>query len=332
MYRSTSQGLVAALIVIVFCVVCFAQTPPLEIDAKVHGHFRFVVYGDTRFTDPADKEAANPDVRRQLVSAIAETRPRFIVFGGDIAYNGDRANDWKVYDSETTVWRERKIPVFPALGNHDLHGDIHTALANYFARFPALKENRFYAVHAGHCLLLTLDSSLDEVSGPQGDWLRERLEHLPKSVDFVFIVLHHPPYTSSSDAKTYGGGHSARSAEQKLAAYLEEAQKTLRAHIVVFSGHVHNYERHEHGGVIYFVTGGGGAHAYPITRAPDDPFQSLEVNYHYLMVEVRGHRLKVTINRVEMKDGLASWTQPDSLAIPNAVSSHHSNIFQRLFH
>jgi hypothetical protein len=119
--------------------------------------------------------------------------------------------------------------------------------------------------------------------------------------------------------------------EQGLAAYLEEAQKKLRAHIVVFSGHVHNYERHEHGGVTYFVTGGGGAHAYPITRAPDDPFQSLEVNYHYLLVDVRGHKLKVTINRIEMKDGLASWTQPDMLRIPSTVSSHHANIFQRLF-
>jgi hypothetical protein len=56
------------------------------------------------------------------------------------------------------------------------------------------------------------------------------------------------------------------------------------------------------------------------------------VNYHYLLVEVKGHQLKVTINRVEMKEGLASWTQPDSLAIPTAVASHHRNLFQRLFH
>ena len=73
-------------------------------------------------------------------------------------------------------------------------------------------------------------------------------------MDFVFIVLHHPPYTSSSDAKTFGGGHSARSQEQKLAKTLEARQQNLRARIVVFSGHVHNYERHEHGGVTYFVT------------------------------------------------------------------------------
>jgi hypothetical protein len=50
------------------------------------------------------------------------------------------------------------------------------------------------------------------------------------------------------------------------------------------------------------------------------------------MVEVRGHQLKVTIKRVEMKEGLASWTQPDAVALPASASSHHANIFSRLFH
>jgi Icc-related predicted phosphoesterase len=163
--------------------------------------------------------------------------------------------------------------------------------------------------------MLTLDSALDELTGPQGEWLKQQLTHLPTGVDFVFIVMHHPPYTSSSDAKTFGGGHSARSPEQQLAAYLEEQQPKLRARIVVFAGHVHNYERHEHGGVTYFVSGGGGAHAYPITRAADDLFQSKEVNYHYLLVEVKGGKLKATMNRLEMKDGAAQWTKPDSITI-----------------
>jgi len=166
---------------------------------------------------------------------------------------------------------------------------------------------------------------------PQGEWLQSQIENLPKSINFVFIVLHHPPYTSSSDEKTYGGGHSARSPEQKLAVYLETERPKLRAQIVVFAGHVHNYERHEHGGVTYFVTGGGGAHAYPIPRAPDDPFQSHEVNYHYLLVEVHGRKLKVTVNRLELKEGLASWTHPDLLAL-SSPKSERRNIFQRLFH
>jgi len=50
---------------------------------------------------------------------------------------------------------------------------------------------------------------------------------------------------------------------------LEARQAHAPFRIVVFNGHVHNYERHEHGGITYFVTGGGGAHAYPIERAAD---------------------------------------------------------------
>jgi len=117
----------------------------------------------------------------------------------------------------------------------------------------------------------------------------------------------------------FSGGHSARSQEQKLAKALEARQQNLRARIVVFSGHVHNYERHEHGGVTYFVTGGAGAHAYPIARAKDDPFQSKEVNYHYLTVEVgrevdRGS-LKITMHRLDLTTGKALWTEPDSVTI-----------------
>ena len=208
-----------------------------------------------------------------------------------------------------------------------MHGDEKVALANYFQRFPDLKDSRYYSVRAANTLMLVLDSSQDETSGPQGQWLAQKLDHLPGDVDFVFLVLHHPPYTSSSDANLLGGGHSARSHEQQLAKSLEARQQNLRARIVVFSGHVHNYERHEHGGVTYFVTGGAGAHAYPIERARDDPFQSKEVNYHYLQVEVDRGSLKITMNRLDMTSGKAVWTQPDSVTItaPAAKAAAGSN-------
>jgi Icc-related predicted phosphoesterase len=310
------------VILVLTCVACSRshlqaspETQPVELQLQVSPPFHFVVYGDSRFHDPKDTEAANPPVRQTLVRAIAQTDPAFVSFGGDIVYNGDDADDWKVWDSETAVWRERKIPVYPALGNHDLHGNEKVALANYFQRFPDLNNSRYYSVRIANALLLVLDSSLDEIAGPQGQWLSQKLDNVPGNVDFVFIVLHHPPYTSSSDEKKFGGGHSARSPEHKLAQTLEARQQNLRARIVVFSGHVHNYERHEHGGVTYFVTGGAGAHAYPIERAADDPFRSKEVNYHYLQVEVDHGSLKITMHRLDLTSGTAAWTQPDSVAI-----------------
>lgn len=292
-----------------------AQTQPADLHLNQNNRIHFIAYGDTRFTDPADTNAANPEARRELVKAIASAHPDFVTFSGDITYNGNDPTDWKVYDSETAIWRKKHIRVYPALGNHDLHGDLNVSLANYFQRYPELDHSLYYSVSMGNALMLTLDSALDETSGAQGDWLRNKIDAVPASVDFVIIVLHHPPYTSSSDEKKFGGGHSVRAAEQALARFLEERQTKMRARIVVFAGHVHNYEHHEHGGVTYFVTGGGGAHAYPIERQPTDLFQSKEINYHYIDATVEPGKMVATMNRLELKNGVASWTQPETVTI-----------------
>jgi Icc-related predicted phosphoesterase len=296
-------------------VSAFAQSQPAALELKTPIPFRFVAFGDTRFHDPSDTKTANPEIRRALVAAIAQENPVFISIGGDIVLDGDNSKDWQVWDAETSLWRERKIPVYPAIGNHELHGDLNTALANYFQRFPELQKNRFYSTRVANSLMLVLDSNLDEFTGPQGAWLAAQLDHLPADVDFVFFVFHHPPYTSSSDEKIYGGGHSARPTEQALAKMLEERQQRTRARFVVFSGHVHNYERHEHGGVTYFVTGGGGAHPYLIPRAPDDLYKDMGINYHYLLVEVDHTAAKITVHKVEIKDGSPVWSTPDSVTI-----------------
>ena len=297
-----------------------AQTVTTSLDVKISVPFRFVAYGDTRFHDPNDTAAADPAARIALVHAVADAHPAFICFTGDIVYKGSDANDWKIFDRETRIWREKNIPVFPALGNHEFHGDEKIALADYFQRFPDLNGSRYYSVRAANTLLLVLDSSDEEVKGSQGKWLKGKLDDLPSDVDFVFLMLHHPPYTSSS-TKMLGQGHSARPQELALAKLLEERQGHIHARFIVLSGHVHNYERHEHGGVIYFVSGGGGAHAYPIERAPDDPYQSREVNYHYLLIEVDHEQLTVTMNRLQFVKGKAVWTQPDSLKITFASAA-----------
>jgi Icc-related predicted phosphoesterase len=324
--RVSRKCLHFSLILLTCLVSATAQTKPVDLQLRLRTPFSFVAYGDTRFTDPTDTQAANAEVRRTLVNAIAEANPAFISIGGDIAYSGDQAADWKVWDSETEIWRQRGIPVLPVLGNHDLKNNQAAALKNYFERFPQLKESRYYSMRAANILMLVLDSSQDEVSGQQGEWLVAKMDNVPGDVDFVIVVLHHPPYSSSSDSKAYGGGHTSRTAEHKLAEFLEQRQQSMRSRIVVFSGHVHNYERHEHGGVSYFVTGGGGAHAYPIERAPGDPFQSKDVNYHYLLVEVAPKKLTVTMDRLELKDGKPSWTKADNVAIvaPDAAGAVHA--------
>ena len=302
------------LLLLVFCAAaCLAQNQPVELTAPVGTASRFAFFSDSRFTDPKNTRDSNAAIRQTLVRAITEAHPAFVSIGGDIVYHGDDANDWKTWYAETAAWREQHIPVYPVLGNHDLSGG-KLALENYFQRFPELRNNRYYSVRAKNALLLVLDSSLSEVSGPQGEWLLKKLDSIPADVDFV-LVLHHPPYTSSSDDKEFGGGHSARSEEQELGKMLEKRQQSTHARFAVFSGHVHNYERHEHSGVTYFVSGGGGAHAYRISRAAGDLFRDNNINYHFLLVEVERGRLHVAMNRVELENGKSKWTTPDTATI-----------------
>ena len=83
-----------------------STTPsPAELQLKVSTPLRFVAYGDTRFHDPKDTEAANPVARVTLVQAIASVNPAFICFSGDIVYNGQDEDDWKVCTARNSLCR-----------------------------------------------------------------------------------------------------------------------------------------------------------------------------------------------------------------------------------
>ena len=69
-----------------------------------------------------------------------------------------------------------------------------------------------------------------------------------------------------------------------LRGILEAHLHALHAKVVVFNGHIHNYERFERNGVEYVVSGGGGAEPYPLLfRGSADLYRdSAFPVYHYL--------------------------------------------------
>jgi hypothetical protein len=274
--------------------------------------FTFVAYGDIRFTDPTNTGVSDPEARRALVRRIAELKPAFVTITGDLVLKGANSADWDVWQVETKPWRDAGIQVFPVLGNHDLSGDPQAA--NFFAHVPELKNRRWYSVRAGNALLLMLNSNSDAPDGEQWDWFAQQIAAVPDDVDFVVVSMHHPPYTRSSPL-TVGGGHSARPNEEKLARVLEQQQETMRARIMVLAGHVHNYERYEHNGVMYIVTGGGGATPYKISRSPQDPYHEPGPAYHFMRFSVDGHVLHAEMVKLDLQKGQSSWAVKDSFQL-----------------
>ena len=275
-----------------------------------------IAYGDMRFTDPANVTVTNPKVRRWLVDRIATEHPNALLLSGDVPYSGSEVNDYTVFHQETSPWREAKLHVYPAMGNHELHGDEVREPKNWWGAFPELKGRRWYSVEAGNAYILSLDSNLPLTAGSrQRVWLDDQLAHLPKSTQFIFVSLHHPPVADSIEGNH---SHDVRANEHELALALEKQATQSKAQIIVIAGHIHNYQRFLQNGVIYLVSGGGGAKPYPIARTPADKFQDPAFpNYHYLKFVFDGKELQATMYRVKTPEASeATWEIKDTFTIP----------------
>lgn len=292
-----------------------AEAPRFEVPARDDGYaLTFVVYGDTRFT--RHEGVVNAPARRALVDKIAAENPAAILIGGDLVYEGDTPDDYETYRSETQQWASRKIPVFPALGNHEFRGctdDVSACLENWWNTFTSLRPYRWYSVTIGETLrVVMLDSDAHLRPGSeQRTWFEQQISsaNTDPRIKFILIMLHYPPvrdpfYPTMLD-------------EKEVARYLAKRAHALRVQVVVVGSHVHNYERYSRDGVTYLVSGGGGAKPVPAARMFGELSKlRTSVNYHYIRFSLESDRLSGTMVRFEAADSSADpWSEPDRFEV-----------------
>jgi 3',5'-cyclic AMP phosphodiesterase CpdA len=283
-------------------------------DVQLHAPPTFVVYGDMRFTDPAETDASNPRARLALVGRIATEPVDAVFLTGDVPWHGGDPRDYQQLTLETAPWRELQMRVYPVLGNHEFQGCVEAAcLASWWQAFPALRGQRWYAVALGSRLrVLALDSNAPLVPGSeQRTWLERELQSLPPQVRFVMLLLHHPPVADE-------GVLVVRANERSLASYLASVAPRSAARLVVIAGHVHNYERFERGGVVYVISGGGGARPHPVIRGWADRYRTKGFpNFHYIRFTLHGGRLSAEMIRLEdpAADAPHTWAVRDRFEV-----------------
>lgn len=280
---------------------------------------RFVVYGDMRFTAASEQTASVPSARQALIAGIAADAPAAVLLTGDVPWHGGSVGDYAVFRDETAPWRERGLPVYAALGNHEFYQCAEAeCLENWWNAFPALRGRRWYSVAIGSRLVaiaLDTDASL-EAGGVQRAWLDAELARLPRSVDFVVLFMHHPPVADPQTGSH--ADHNPRPNERALAAYLGEAAARSRVRFVVCAGHIHNYERREQDGIVYLVSGGGGARPVEVVRDAADRYQGPgSPNFHYLRFTLEGEVLRGEMLRLEDFDAATPgrWLRRDAFEL-----------------
>ncbi|HVO31353.1 MAG TPA: metallophosphoesterase [bacterium] len=263
-----------------YCVRRSGVTAPARLEslpspgARTH----FVVFGDTR----SDAEAHS-----RISRAILAENPDAVVNTGDLVENGTVDAQWRDF-----LRIEHDLlagtPLLAVPGNHD-ERDLgnRTLLERYFPRAP------WFEATVGAVRLLFLDSNraLDAGSA-QGKWLRERLavavaDRDAGRVHWIATVEHHPAFSSAHHG-------SDPSVQRELVPLFAQYHVDL-----ALSGHDHDYERIEHGGVTWIVTGGGGAPLYAFGAVPVEGSVVRSMTHHYLVVDADAKALAVRVVDVD---------------------------------
>jgi acid phosphatase type 7 len=266
---------------------------------------RMVGYGDMRFTDPSVKIGTNPRVRKWLAQRVAEENPEVLLLTGDMPYVGASDADWQVFQNETAAWRKQQILQLPTIGNHEVRGGNAPGIANYLKNFPGIEAHRWYSVLIGSIEVISLDmTSPSGGTRPQATWFAAQLDHLPTQVDFLFI-LYHTPWVVDEQSKLFTNLPSKEALT--LRHLLEIHLHKMHAKVIVFNGHIHNYERFERNGVEYVTSGGGGAEPYPLLfRGSEDLYRDTAFPvYHYLTLDYRDRKLHAVMWKVKDPDAEA---------------------------
>jgi 3',5'-cyclic AMP phosphodiesterase CpdA len=244
--------------------------------------FSFLAYGDSR---------TDPDAHRAVVEAMRRVPSDFLVNTGDMVALGDDEDDWRVFfQIETPLLRERCV--FAAVGNHELTNPSPEGglpFLQYFAPIePGGREaSRLHATFRWGNSRFFLLNAMDAWTGDQKAWLTRALEEAKREPGLVhrFALMHHGPYSSGPH------GDNKRLRKEGIIELLRDGGVEL-----VLAGHDHAYERGEHEGLRYLVTGGAGAPLYP-KKQRSKATQVFESVHHFVKLAVDGERVTATVHK-----------------------------------
>jgi len=317
-FLSKACGVVCVLLALPMAAYCRSPQAPVysgDLSSR-QGFDWFAVVGDTQRTSLWEFWREQNDAAREAVlQEIAAENPAFVLHLGDMVFRGASELQWQRFDQSAAPIRERGIPVFPVLGNHEFYGPNEHALRNYFARFPDLAERRRTAFRFRSVGIILLDSDFKNMEAAQRDeqrewYLRQMREYQgDPDVALILVACHHPPYTNStvvSDDK--------RVQEDFAGAFMATPKARL-----FFSGHCHSYEHFVVGDKHFMVSGGGGGPRHHLRRRAEDVWHSdtykgkAPRQFHFCRIWPRADGVRVQM--VGLDGTLTSWSPGEEFVV-----------------
>lgn len=286
-----------------------------QIAAGASTAFSFAVFGDW---GEVDAEGSNPE-QANLMAELADSGVRFAVTTGDTAYPGGTQTNYgdlrqagsnisAIFGPQFWTVAGSSVPLFNVQGNHGFNSvgilnwpqdravstsggryemDTYcctngTASANY--------PSTWYAFDAGNARFYVLEAAWSDFNdgaatpyqndydnhwtpaSAEYQWLKADLEAHPGGLKFAF--WHYPMYSDNPTENSSLLLRGADSLEGLLAANGVD---------IGFNGHAHIYERNKEpaGGIVTYLTGGGGGHLEPVGGLGCSSFDAYAIGWSY---------------------------------------------------
>ncbi len=268
-----SNGVKILLVTGAFCLPSFLSyagpikdvNQSLKQVQSIERPFQFAIVGDNR-----DGER----VYTQLMKAVVGRKPYFLINLGDmIPYPHER--EWQAFFE---VSKQIDLPFFPVAGNHDV-GTTTRGREIYRKQFSLTGGKTYYAFRAGKVLFVVLDSEEGKgrIIKEQRSWLEDTLSSSEETFKFVFI--HRPLFLPKNSLKK---GHAL----DKYPLERDDLhQLFLKTKVkAVFTADDHRYDRREKDGILYLISGGGGA--------PLAAFKESGGYFHYVWISVQKEKIE----------------------------------------
>ncbi|KAF5193406.1 Purple acid phosphatase [Thalictrum thalictroides] len=234
------------------------------------------------------------------ISHLSSNKPDLVLLVGDVTYanlyltNGTGSDCYSCSFSQTPIhetyqprwdyWGRfmeplvSKIPIMVVEGNHEIEEQARNqTFAAYSSRFAFPSEESgssstfYYSFNAGgiHFIMLGAYISYNQ-SGDQYKWLKRDLANVERAVTPWLVASWHPPW--------YGTYKAHYREAECMRVEMEELLYSYGVDIV-FSGHVHAYERTNRVynyaldpcGPVHITVGDGGNREKMATKHADDP-------------------------------------------------------------
>ena len=232
--------------------------------------FKFIVYGDSR---------SNPEIHSKLAKLMEKASPAFLVNTGDLVSRGQNYREWAEHFFGPLEPLISRIPIWTVIGNHE------RSHLNYFNFFSLPGNEAWYSFDYGDAHFLMIDTEFDY--SPGSDQYRFIADDLSNcKAKWKFVAFHKPPYTAVR--RRMPGNIRVREVLNPL---FERYGVDM-----VFCGHDHNYVRSKPiNGVIYVITGGGGAGLYEVMPAESLDWAEVAVaTHHFCVLEIKENTLRLT--------------------------------------